>query len=280
MKHVLRGIWISLLLALATTLSGHVLAKGGLVELNFGVNPNSNEISNPWWPLAQGDRFTYFEEEDCVLGVVDVMINGGQSRSFVNGVAVREILDREFEDDSGECDADILNPDDPEWTLIETTLDWYAQDINGNVWYFGEDTVAFDHEECDRWVDDQNPDEGCRDGSWAAGEDVAGVGAIAEEGIIMLTHPEKGQFYLQEYYEDEAEDMGKILKFQTVDTFLHGELDHCAVIKEWVPLDPGNVEHKFYCEGYGLVLVAGLSGGPTVYEVLVDVHSGPAGAGE
>jgi hypothetical protein len=52
------------------------------------------------------------------------------------------------------------------------------------------------------------------------------------------------------------------------------------IIKEWVPLDPGNVEHKYYCEGYGLVLIAGIAGGTTVYEELVYAHAGPASSPE
>ena len=28
--------------------------------------------------------------------------------------------------------------------VIEDTYDWYAQDARGNVWYFGEDTTAFE----------------------------------------------------------------------------------------------------------------------------------------
>lgn len=274
MKKIFRGIWISVLMALAAMLSGNVVAGGGLVDIPFTPNPGSNEITNAWWPLAQGDRFTYFSEEDCELAVMDVMINGAQTRDFVNGVAVREVLDREFIDETGECDADIMDPDDGDWELVETTFDWYAQDFAGNVWYFGEDTIAYDHDECDHWVDDNDPELGCTDGSWAAGEDVADIGAIAREGIIMLAHPEKGQFYFQEYYPGEAEDMAKVLSFKTVDTLVFGEQEDCVVIKEW-NLDPGNLEHKYYCEGQGLVLVKVLTGGPTVDEELVYFHPGP-----
>ena len=54
--------------------------------------------------------------------------------------------------------------------LEEDTRDWFAQDDDGNVWYFGED------------VDNYNPDGSIRDhaGAWEAGMN----GAIA--GIIML----------------------------------------------------------------------------------------------
>ena len=29
--------------------------------------------------------------------------------------------------------------------VVEDTLDWYAQDTSGNVWYFGEDTKQLEH---------------------------------------------------------------------------------------------------------------------------------------
>jgi hypothetical protein len=102
-----------------------------------------------------------------------------------------------------------------------------TQDTEGNLWYFGEDTVAFDFDECD------HPDGlgGCTDGSWEAGLDVAGVGSIAEEG--------------------------------------------CLMIKEWAPLDPGSVEHKYYCEDRGLVLVEENAGGKTLWVDLIDVGATP-----
>jgi hypothetical protein len=205
---------------------------GGFTEIDdaeFGAN--SNEITNAWWPLPGGTRFTYFAEgeDGCAVVLTDV--------------------------------------------LHESTLDWYAQDTDGNVWYFGEDTVSLDFETCDR------PDGmgGCKDGSWEAGLDVAGVGSIAEEGILMLADPtgNKGVFYFQEFYEGEAKDMGKILNFKKVETPLYGEVAGCAMIKEWSPLVPGAIEHKYYCENLGLVLVEENSGGKTVFEELIDVSPAP-----
>lgn len=114
--------------------------------------------------------------------------------------------------------------------------------------------------------------EGCLDGSWEAGADIEGIGMDAEEGIIMLTSPEKGQFYFQEFYEGIAEDMGKILNFKPVESdFYQAELDGCVMIKEWVPLEGGNVEHKYYCYGYGLIQVEGNAGGKTEWTYLVDI---------
>ena len=98
------------------------------------------------------------------------------------------------------------------------------------------------------------------------------------EGIIMLNiDPDnlkayKGLFYFQEFWEDEATDMGKILNFKDIETILDGDQDDCLMTKEWVPLEPGEVEHKYYCYGFGLEFVEGNAGGPTVYEELIAVE--------
>ena len=173
---------------------------------------------------------------------------------------MREVLDEAWYDENCDMVPDVLH---------ESTRDWYAQDTAGNVWYFGEDTVALDFDECD------HPDGmgGCKDGSWEAGMDVAGVGTIAEQGIIMLTDPpaNKGGFYFQEYYEDEALDMAKILTLRKVATIPYGPQKGCVMIKEYSPLDTGAIEHKYYCEDLGLMVVEENSGGKTVFEKLVDV---------
>ena len=160
---------------------------------------------------------------------------------------------------------------------VESTLDWYAQDVDGNIWYFGEHSVATDHEECDHPTNGDDPIlglDGCLDGSWEAGKDIwtGEDDPDVMEGIIMLTNPKKGQFYFQEFWEEEAEDMGKILNFKKVnseylDTIFYG----CVVIKEWVPLEPGSIEHKYFCRDIGLVQVEGNAGGKTEWTYLVEV---------
>jgi len=275
-------------LALAT---GGVLAlasadarAGGFVDLypgDFDFAGNTWDITNPWWPLSTHDRWVYFEEEECVLGIVDVL--PGTSKT-IKSVQVRTVLDQEFvwigagdcPDPDGGPVANYSSPDAADWYLAEKTHDWYAQDEDGNVWYFGEYTVATDTDpgECDSPVADTDPPfylEGCLDGSWEAGVPDANT----LEGIIMLAGLEKdnkGDFYFQEYWEDEATDMARILGFRDVETYLHGDQEGCAKIKEWVPLEPGNVEHKYYCEGYGLEFVEANAGGPTVYEVLIAIE--------
>jgi hypothetical protein len=258
--------------------SGLAVAKGGFIELPGDFDGSSNNISNPWWPMTPGSTLVYIEEDDdeCVIGVLDIIETADQYMTEVNGVKVREVWDREFidEDEESECDGNLDDIDD--WELLESTLDWYAQDVDGNVWYFGEHTVATDHDECDHdtaGVDPVLDLEGCLDGSWRAGYDIweDEVDEDILAGIIMLDMPVKGQFYFQEYWEDEATDMGKVLNFKDIETVFYGDQEGCVVTKEWVPLEPGNVEHKYYCYGKGLLLVEGNAGGKTVYTDLVDV---------
>jgi hypothetical protein len=257
----------SITVGLAAALLTQSAIAGGFLEFDGAVfDASSNQITNSWWPLPEGTRFTYFAEgvDECAVVVVDVLATADQSRTHVDGVAVREVRDNAWIDE--DCDGI------PE-ALHESTLDWYTQDTDGNVWYFGEDTVAFDFDECDHLNGDGN----CTDGSWEAGLDVAGVGSIAEAGVVMLADPaaNKGGFYFQEFYEDEALDMGKVLTLKKVATVLYGPQEGCAMIKEYSPLSPGEIEHKYYCEDLGLVVVEENSGGKTVFEKLISVEPIP-----
>ena len=61
-------------------------------------------------------------------------------------------------------------------SLIEDTFDWYAQDKEGNVWYFGEDPKEY-----------QNGKMTSTKESWEAGADGA------KPGIIMQADPKVGR---------------------------------------------------------------------------------------
>jgi hypothetical protein len=134
--------------------------------------------------------------------------------------------------------------DHKEWEgdkLIEKTYDWFAQDKEGNVWYFGEDTKEY---EDGKVVSTK--------GSWEAGVDGA------KPGIIMQAHPKVGQTYRQEYYKGEAEDMAKVQSLNDSVTVPYGSFDHVLVTKEWTPLEPSYHEHKYYARGVGHVYGGGL----------------------
>jgi hypothetical protein len=138
--------------------------------------------------------------------------------------------------------------------LIEDTFDWYAQDNDGNVWYFGEDSKEI---EDGKVVSTE--------GSWEAG--VNG----AKPGIVMKANPQVGDAYRQEFLKGEAEDMGQVLSIDESVSIGSGSYEKCLQTKDWTPLEPEVVEHKFYCKEVGNVVlekkVAGESGQIELIEV-------------
>ncbi|UUZ57997.1 hypothetical protein [Nocardioides sp. B-3] len=119
--------------------------------------------------------------------------------------------------------------------VIEDTFDWYAQDTRGNVWYFGEDTTAFED------------GEQSTEGSWEAGVDGA------QAGPVMAATPRVGDGYQQEFLPGEAEDRAEVLSLDET----RGEWTALVETLDTTPLEPGTEEHKFYAEGLGLVLEEG-----------------------
>ena len=129
--------------------------------------------------------------------------------------------------------------------LEEATLDWYAQDKSGNVWYFGEDSKEY-----------QEGGVVSSAGSWEAGVN----GALP--GIVMQADPAVGDTYRQEYYKGEAEDWASVLSLTESATVGTGAYSKVLVTKEWSGLDnPPVYEHKYYAEGVGFILTKYIEGG-------------------
>jgi hypothetical protein len=138
----------------------------------------------------------------------------------------------------------------------EKTDDYFAQDERGNVWYFGED--SYDRVS-GRWVRS--------DGSWLAGVDGA------KAGIVMKARPRVGDTYRQEWYRGHAEDMARVLKTGVAVTVPYGRFDGALQTREWTPLEPGVVEHKWYAPGIGEVRSLTTEGGSDEMR-LVSVRKG------
>jgi hypothetical protein len=127
--------------------------------------------------------------------------------------------------------------------IVELTFDWYAQDEEGNVWYFGEDTAEY-----------ENGKVVSTEGSWEAGVDGA------EAGIIMNANPEITDSYRQEFYKDHAEDMYWVVATGESVTVPAGRFKDAVRTLEWTPLEPKIVVQKFYAPGVGLIAERALSG--------------------
>lgn len=122
--------------------------------------------------------------------------------------------------------------------VIEETIDWYAEDTLGNVWYMGEIAKNFDE---DGFLEDL-------DGSWRTGLDGA------QPGIVAFGAPVVGTHYRQEYLPGEAEDLGKIVSLTETITVPYGTFTNCMMTLDGTPMEPGVVEWKYYAPGVGLIL--------------------------
>jgi Ca2+-binding RTX toxin-like protein len=128
--------------------------------------------------------------------------------------------------------------------LQEDTDDWFAQDVNGNVWYLGEATTSFKYDDKGNFIGTKN------DGAWEAGVN----GALP--GYIMEANPQVGDNYYQEFAsKDAALDQSKVIsQTQSLETEL-GTASNVLQTIESTELSPGVFENKYYAPGVGLVQV-------------------------
>jgi hypothetical protein len=181
----------------------------------------SADVTNPWFPLEPGTRWTYRETTEDGEVVRVVVTATSVTRKIANGVTARVVRDTVALD--GE--------------VIEDTLDWYAQDDDGTVWYLGEDTAELEDGKITT-----------REGSFEAGVDGA------QAGVIMPASPEVGMVYRQEHYKGEAEDSGEVLALGQRASVPAGEYDDLVKTADTTSLEPDVLEHKYYASGVGLVL--------------------------
>jgi hypothetical protein len=158
----------------------------------------------------------------------------------IDGVRVRVVRDRAFVAGS----------------LVEDTRDFYAQDRRGNVWYFGENTKTLDHGKVVS-----------TEGTWQAGRD----GGRA--GIVMEAHPRVGDTYAQEFSPGVAEDRATVLSRAAHATVPFGSFTHLLETKDFSPLEPSVVEHKFFRRGVGSVLEKEVRGGNERLALVSVTHS-------
>ncbi|MBI3961123.1 MAG: hypothetical protein HY335_00085 [Deinococcus sp.] len=206
------------------SLMGSVML-GGVFAQDQGYNPLIDPanfvrtVDNPFFPLTPGTTFVY--EAITPEGTERVEVFVTPETKDILGVTCTVVRDTVTLD--GE--------------LVEDTLDWYAQDRDGNVWYFGESA--------------RNYEDGVlvsTEGSWEAGVDGA------KPGIIMEANPQVGDRYRQEYYVGVAEDMAAVVSLTESVTVPYGSFTNCLKTEDFTPLDPSVIEYKFYCSGVGQVL--------------------------
>lgn len=191
-------------------------------------------VDNPYNPLPPGTTYVY--EGNTADGLEHNEVAVTHNTRVIDGVTCVEVLDTV-----------TLNGE-----LTERTLDWFAQDKDGNVWYFGENSEVLSG----GLVVDLG-------GSFAAGVDGA------HPGIIMKAHPAVGDFYRQEFLLNEAEDLAEVLSLSESVTVPAGTFAHCLKTKETEAIDPSALENKFYAAGIGNVLTHDLVTGEMLPLVMI-----------
>ncbi len=183
-------------------------------------------IDNPYLPLAVGNHWVYKKVTGSGIETTDVTVLAQTKEILgVECTIVRDVVSLDGE-------------------LVEDTVDWFAQDKHGNVWYFGE--LALDYE------DGEIVSIG---GSWTSGVDGA------KPGIVMPGVPKVDDFYRQEFLINEAEDVFEIEKLNATVDVPYGHFVNCLETEDSSPLEPGKFELKYYYPGVGRVLeISGTSG--------------------
>ena len=224
-------------------------SQAGATQTNPCKNPdpsnfvdkdgNPFKIDNKFFPLVPGTTFFYKGQKDGIPSTTQTFVT--HDTKEILRVTTTVVHDQVFE----------------KGVLAEDTFDWYAQDKAGNVCYFGENTKELD----------KNGNVISTEGSFEAG--VHG----AHPGLIMEATPKVGDTYQQEFAKGVAEDMAKVLKLNASTCVPYGCFDNLQLTKEWTPLEPGVVDHKYYAQNVGLIREQTVKGGKE-RSVLVDITTG------
>lgn len=230
-------------LAAAASVTAHPGGRGGDGGLPQGADPVSvnpadfsANIDNRRWPMTVGSRWVY-KVTDLADGSTQRQAITVTRRTKLIADGVRARVVRDVVRDHGKP--------------TEVTDDWYAQDSKGNVWYFGEHTISYEH------------GKPSNNGSWEAG--VRG----ALPGIALPAKPRVGLSYREEYSKGVAEDQSRVLALDAQAQVGAGHYKHVLLAEDFSPLEPDVSELKFYAKGSGqAVLAIDVSGGSDREELI------------
>lgn len=191
--------------------------------------PNA-EIDNPYFPLKPGTVYLYQAK------------NEDEETGEVNRETNRVAVTFETKEIAG-VTATVVR--DTVWAngfLEEDTNDWYAQDTEGNVWYLGEGTTAYEYD-----------DEGNFMGTSIQGAWEAGVND-ALPGYIMPANPQINDNYYQEFaINDGAFDQAQVISLNRTVSTPFGDFSNVLQTYDTTQIDPSSTEFKYYAPGIGMV---------------------------
>ncbi len=188
--------------------------------------------AHPYLPLVQGSTWvlegTFMEDGEEITETTTITVT--ERIKLVEGI--RCLVVRDVVEVDGE--------------LIEDTDDWFAQDLDGNLWYCGEE--AKDYETFDGDMP-AIPELVAIDGAFKAGREGD------EAGILLPAVPVSGDIYRQEVSFTNAEDAIEIIAVDGTESVPAAScVNDCLVTLDFSPLDPGVEENKYYAPGIGMIL--------------------------
>lgn len=215
------------------------VAPSGVDELEIPTaSPDPTDfttsVDNRWFPLAPGTVRTYAVTGDGAGKRTETVTVTDDTRvvAGVTTVVVHDVLTS------------------ARGKVLQDTFDWYAQDVDGNVWFFGEDTT--------RYAGGAPSTEG----SWEAGVDGA------EAGLAMAARPRIGDGYVQEHRAGVAEDRAEVLSLSEQRAVPAGVFGGLVETEDTTPLDSALIERTFYAEGLGAVLRETIAGGDELVQLV------------
>jgi hypothetical protein len=187
----------------------------------------STNIDNPYWPMPVGSTWHVHVTNPQGESLQETITTEDKTKKIADGVTARVSHDVVYTNGKP----------------TEITDDWYAQDAEGNIWYFGENTASL--EKNGQWD---------RSGSFEAGKNGA------DAGIAMPAHPSVGLTYREEYYKGHAEDRSKVLALDQQVQALAGHFTGAILTDDTSPIEPDVSEYKLYAKGVGPVVAVSVSG--------------------
>jgi len=185
----------------------------GLVIPTPSVDPDDfiTGVDNPWLPLPIGATWEY-----AVTGARP----GTATVTTLEGPDVEDV-----------ATTAVRTTTTPERGASTVVTDFYAQDEDGNVWWFG------------------------REGEWLAGQDAA------RAGLVMAADPRVGDGYLRAEAAGVDDRRAEVLGLDGERTVPDGTYDDLLTVA-LTSLPAGVVEQVYYAEGIGLVALETTDGQP------------------
>ena len=184
------------------------------------------DITNPYLPLAALKQDILENTSERVERTAKPEVR----KTFeIGGQAVESLCVEDRESDAA-------------GNLKEATLDYFAQDDAGNVYYLGEDVNTYK----DGKISGHS-------GAWLLGKDTK------IPGVLLPAHPQVGDKFSSENVPGITREDDEVVSVSETLTVPAGTFHDCVKVKEHA--SDGDVEYKFYAPGTGVIAEMDADGG-------------------